>query len=65
MVEFIKTNGNVFSVARNSEDAFYMWKTARELNHSVRINGIDYGNDWQARYEIEKLFGVSYSLNVC
>lgn len=65
MVEFIKTNGDVFSVTRNSEDAFYTWKTTRELNHSVRINGIDYGNNWKARYEIEKLFGVSYSLNVC
>lgn len=42
-----------------------MWETAKKLNHSVEINGINYGNDWGARHEIEKLFGVSYSLNVC
>ena len=65
MVEFIKSNGEIFSVARTAEDAFYMWKTAQKLNQIVRINGIDYGNDWQSRYEIEKLFNVSYSLNVC
>ena len=64
MVEFIKQNGEVFSVARDPSDAFYMWKKAQELNQSVRINGIDYGNDWQARYQIEKLFGVSYKLEL-
>lgn len=64
MVEFIKSNGDLFSVARDANDAFYMWKTAQKLNHTVRINGVNYGNDWQARHEIEKLFNVSYSLNV-
>lgn len=65
MVKFIKSNGDIFSIARDSSTAFYMWETSKKLNHSVEINGINYGNDWQARYEIEKLFGVSYSLNVC
>jgi len=64
MVDFIKTNGDLFSVARNSDDAFYMWRTAKELDHTVRINGVNYGNGWEARYEIEKLFNASYLLNV-
>ncbi len=65
MVQFIKSNGEIFSLARTAEDAFYMWKTAQKLNHTIRIDGVNYGNDWKARYEIEKLFNVSYSLNVC
>jgi hypothetical protein len=65
MVKFIKENGIIFSIARDSESAFYMWKIAKELNHTVEINNVNYGNDWKARVEIEKLFGVSYSLNVC
>lgn len=35
------------------------------LNHTIEINGVNYGNDWKARVEIEKLFGVLYYLNVC
>lgn len=65
MVKFIKQNGELFSVARDAETAFYMWKTAQKLNHTIEINGLNYGNDWQARVEIEKLYGVTYSLNVC
>ena len=64
MVKFIKENGIIFSIARDYESAFYMWKIAKELNHTVEINNVNYSNDWQARVEIEKLFGVSYSLNV-
>ena len=64
MVEFVKQNGENFSVARDAETAFYMWKIARELNHTVRINGIDYGNDWESRVAIEKLFNQTYKLSV-
>jgi hypothetical protein len=61
-VEFIKPNGQVFSIARNAEDAFYMWNTAKKLGHTVRINNINYGNGWESRYAIEQLFGKSYSI---
>ena len=64
-VKFIKSNGSVFCIARDPETAFFMWERAKELNQSVVINEINYGDDWEARCEIEKLFGVSYSLNVC
>jgi hypothetical protein len=63
MVNFIKQNGEIFSIARDAESAFYMWKISRELNHTIEIDGVNYGNNWQARVEIEKLFGVLYSLN--
>ena len=46
MVKFIKSNGDIFSIVRGSSTAFYMWETAKKLNHSVEINGINYGNDW-------------------
>ena len=62
MIEFIKENGEIFSIARDVKSAFYMYKTAKDLNHSIRINGINYGNDWQARYEIEKFFNTSYKI---
>jgi len=64
MVEFIKPNGDLFSIARNSDDAFYMWEVSKDLGHTIRINDVDFGNDWEARYEIEKMFGVSYSLRL-
>ncbi len=64
-VKFIKSNGSVFCIARDPETAFFMWERAKELNQSVVINEINYGDDWEARCEIEKLFGVLYSLNVC
>ncbi len=40
MVKFIKQNGELFSVARDAETAFYMWKTAQKLNHTIEINGL-------------------------
>ena len=61
-VEFITSDGQTFCIARDAETAFHMWKRASELNQTVKINGIDYGSDWVARYEIEKLFGISYSI---
>ena len=64
MIKFIKENGELFSIARDSESAFYMWETAKKLNHTIEINGVNYGNDWIARVEIEKTFNVSYSLKV-
>lgn len=63
-VNFIKQDGSLFSIARTAEDAFYMWKTSQTLGHTVEINKVNYGNDWQARCEIEKHFGVSYELNL-
>jgi hypothetical protein len=66
MVEFIKNidSGDcymqLFAIARNSEEAFYLWKMAKELKVDVCIDNKMLGNDWEARYAIEKHFNSSY-----
>ena len=70
MVQFIynKDAGEkymeVFSLALTSEEAFHVWKRAKELNVDVCIDNIMLGNDWEARFAIEQLFGVSYTLPI-
>lgn len=68
MVQFIynKDAGEkymeLFSIAFTAEEAFHVWKMAKELNVDVCIDNVMLGNDWQARYAIEELFQVSYRL---
>jgi hypothetical protein len=68
MIQFIKNKNageqymQLFSIARTPEEAFHVWKRAKELNVDVCIDNKMLGNDWEARYAIEKHFNVSYSL---
>ena len=68
MVEFIKNKDageqymQLFAIARTAEEAFFLWKKAKELNVDVCIDNKMLGNDWEARYAIEQHFNVSYSL---
>jgi hypothetical protein len=68
MIEFIKNKnsgeqyGQLFSIARTSDEAFHIWKRTKELNVDVCINNQMLGNDWEARCAIEQYFNVSYTL---
>lgn len=70
MVQFIKNKESgeeymqLFSIARTPEEAFHVWKRAKELNVDVCIDNKMLGNDWEARYAIEQHFGVSYTLQL-
>lgn len=70
MVQFIKNKESgeeymqLFSIARTPEEAFHIWKRAKELNVDVCIDNKMLGNDWEARYAIEQHFGVSYTLQL-
>lgn len=69
MVQFIKNEKSgedymqVFSFAFTAEEAFHIWKRAKELNVDVCIDNKMLGNDWEARHAIEEHFGVSYTLD--
>lgn len=71
MIEFIKNKdsgeqyGELFAIAPTAEEAFHLWKRAKELNVDVCINNKMLGNDWEARHAIEKYFNVSYTLHSC
>ncbi len=68
MIQFIKNKDageeymQLFSIARTPEEAFHVWKRAKELNVDVCIDNKMLGNDWEARYAIEQHFGVSYTI---
>lgn len=62
MVNFIRNN-SIFCTARDVKTAFYMWGLINDLNLTIEINGVNHGNDWQARCAIEKLFGQSYKID--
>lgn len=68
MVQFIKNKNageqymQLFSIAFTHEEAFHIWKRAKELNVDVCIDNKMLGNDWEARHAIEQYFNVSYSL---
>ena len=69
MVQFIKNKDageqymQLFSIALTPDEAFHIWKRAKELNVDVCIDNKMLGNDWEARYAIEQHFGVSYKLS--
>ena len=55
-VEFVKSDGQVFSIARDLESALYMLETSKTLKHSVRIEGVYHGNGLLAKCAIEGVF---------